>query len=138
MATDTPKTPDPWYTEKNVRSRLVEWLHQHGYFEPREAEPKPHRGDDDLIVEGAYGARRRYSVRGYPQADARDQARLWFASAVLDLARHRNDGADTGLALALPAGFATYTTLATELAWLRAAMPFTLYWVTESGTVHTE
>lgn len=138
MTANATTAADPWYTEDNVRSRLVDWLHQHGYFEPREAGTTAHRGDDDLIVESAYGARRRFSVRGYPQADMRDQARLWFASAVLDLARHRNDGADTGLALALPAGFATYTTLATEMAWLRAAMPFTVYWVTESGNVHTE
>lgn len=137
MATDAPKTTDPWYTEGNVRSRLLDWLHRHGYFEPRDAETKS-RGDDDLIVEGAYGARRRISVRGFPGADMQEQAHAWLGSAVLDLSVHRNEGTDVGLALALPAGFAVFTKPAAQLAWLRAAMPFTLYWVSESGDVRVE
>src|SRR5438874_9768643 len=109
MATDAPKTTNPWYIEENVRSRLVEWLHNHGYFEPRDAETKSHGAGDDLIVEGAYGARRRISVRGFPGADMQEQARAGLASAVLDLSLYRNEGTDVGLALALPAGFAVYT-----------------------------
>src|SRR5947209_1971636 len=133
MATDAPKTTNPWYTEENVRSRLVEWLHNHGYFEPNEVDPGPRNSDDDLTVESVYGRRRRIVIRGFPGEENRNQARAWLAGAVLDLSLYRNAGTDVGLALALPAGFAAYTKPAAQLAWLRHAMPFTIYWVSESG-----
>jgi hypothetical protein len=138
MATDAPKGTNPWYTEEKIRSRLVEWLHQHGYFEPKEVGMQPHKADDDLIVESVYGMRRRISVRGFPGAEMQEQARARLASAVLDLSLHRNEGTDVGLALALPAGHTAYTTLVAQLAWLRTTMPFTIYWVAESGDVGVE
>lgn len=130
----------PWYREEHIRARLGNWLRDHGYFPATDATT----GDTgtDLVVQSVYGATSRISVRGYPDGDRQDEARQWFAGAVFDLARHRDtrnqNGGDVGLALALPAGFTIYTTLTADIAWLRDAMPFTIYWVTESGSVREE
>ncbi len=132
----TAKGAEPWYSDGNVRSRLVNWLRDHGYFQTDDA--ATHDAGPDLIVRNVYDATSRISVRGFPDGGGQDGARQWFAGALLDLALHRGDEADTHLALALPAGFATYTTLAAGIAWLHDAMPFTIYWVAESGEVHTE
>lgn len=133
---DDTKSMTPWYVEEHVRSLLVNWLRDHGYFQANGATAAD--ADHDLIVQSLYGATSRISVRGFPESDGEGEAQRWFASAVLDLARHRSSGGDVGLALALPAGFPIYTTLAADIAWLRDAMPFTIYWVVESGTVHAE
>jgi hypothetical protein len=125
-----------WYCEEQVRSRLVLWLRDHGYFQTNDATALD--SDDALVVRSVYGAISRIAIRGFPGGDAHKAARQWFASALLDLALRRTSDADVGLALALPAGFTVYATLAAEIAWLRGAMPFTIYWVAESGKVQAE
>lgn len=126
----------PWYNEENIRSWLVNWLRDHGYFQMTDMTIRG--AETDLIVRSIYGATSRITVRGYPEDNRQDVARQWFACAVFDLARHQHREADIGLALALPADFTIYTTLAAEIGWLRDAMPFTIYWVSQSGTVHAE
>lgn len=125
-----------WHTDEGVRSRLIDWLRQHGQFQMKDA-PKPGDGND-LVVQNTYGAVHRIAVRGFPEPADPNQARDGFASAVLDLVINRNEGTDIGLALALPDGVATYTTLVSQSKWLRDTMPLTIYWVAESGAVRTE
>lgn len=133
---DAAKGRSAWYCEEHVRLRLILWLRDHGYFQTHD--PTAPDRDDTLVVRSVYGAISRIAVRGFPGGDARDEARQWFAGALLDLVQRRNSTADVSLALALPAGFTAYTTLAAEIAWLRGAMPLTIYWVTESGKVQAE
>lgn len=132
---DAARESSAWYCEEHVRSRLVFWLRDHGYF-PMNGTAAPD-SDNLLVVRSVYGAISRIAVRGFP-GDTAHEARQWFANAVLDLALQRDDDADVGLALALPAGFTAYATLAAGITWLRGAMPFTIYWVTESGNVQAE
>src|SRR6266568_1381064 len=63
MTTGAPKPADRWDTDKNVRARLANWMREHGYFEPREADTNA-PAENELIVESLYGARRHISICG--------------------------------------------------------------------------
>src|SRR5690242_12638940 len=93
---DMAKSAEPWYSDGNIRSRLVNWLRDHGYFQTNDA--AAHDAGPDLIVRNVYDATSRISIRGFPAGNRQDEAQQWFAGALLDLALHRNDGADTHLA----------------------------------------
>jgi hypothetical protein len=78
------------------------------------------------------------SVKGYPESSAYVQARHWFAGAVFDLILYRDEDTEVALAVAFPADFKTFITLAKRTRWLRQAMPFSIFWVHESGEVTME
>jgi hypothetical protein len=127
-----------WYWEGHVQSSLVRWFREHGYAIEQEANTATHEAGKDIIATAPDGAPLWVSVKGFPDRSTHVQARHWFAGALFDLILYRNERKDVRLALAFPDGFTTYRSLAARTAWLRTSMPFTIYWVSESGEVRTE
>lgn len=127
-----------WYWEGNIQSRLVRWLRERGYDIVQEADTATREAGKDIIAAAADGTELWVSVKGFPERSSHVQARHWFAGAVFDLILYRAERADVRLALAFPESFTTYASLAARVAWLRASMPFTIYWVSESGEVRVE
>ncbi len=132
----------PWYWEGNVQSRLIGWLAQNAHHLQRVANTATREQGIDVEALTPSGQRLLISVKGHPQATektkAPTQARHWFSSAVFDLVLYRDAYPDARLALALPAGFRTYDSLAQRIQWLRKMMPFAIYWVAETGDVRVE
>ena len=81
-------------------------------------------------------------MKGYPGdpdgANPSTQARHWFSHAVLDVVRYRDESDRVLLAIGLPDGFVTYRNLASSVLWLRANLPFTIFWVDESGAIRVD
>ncbi len=132
-----PRSHSLWHWEGNVQSVLVQWLTSDGWdirsaadtaAKTRGKDIIAKRGDHDLWV----------SVKGYPAGTQKTtpstQARHWFAKAVFDLVMYRDESSCALLALGLP-DFATYRNLSKRTQWLRSHLPFTIYWVDESGAV---
>ncbi len=127
-----------WYWEGNIQNCLARWLRQQGYIIRQEANTATREAGTDIIAERASGQELWVSVKGYPERSTHVQARHWFAGALFDLVLYRNERTDVALAIALPDGFATYLNLAIRTLWLRNAMPFSIYWIAESGDVRVE
>jgi hypothetical protein len=127
-----------WYWEGNVQSGLVRWFREHGYAIEQEANTATREAGKDIVATDHDGMAVWVSVKGFPERSTHVQARHWFAGALFDLVLYRNERPDVRLALAFPDGFTTYRSLAARTAWLRTAMPFTIYWVSESGEVRIE
>ena len=142
--TPVSKTGDPhqlWHWEGNVQSALVTWLAQHGWEIRSTADTAAKSAGKDIIAER--DSRMLWvSVKGYPRGTPKTnpstQARHWFSHAVFDLVLYRNQSESAELALGLPGGFTTYQNLAGRVEWLRSHLPFTIYWVSESGAVRHE
>jgi hypothetical protein len=75
---------------------------------------------------------------GFPTTSPQPQARHWFAGALFDLELYHSERADVRLALALPKRFPTYHRLLARVDWLKAALPFTVFWVAETDEVNEE
>ena len=128
----------PWYWEGNIQSVLVAWLVGRGYMIRSVTDTAAREQGKDIVAVSPDGRELWVSVKGYPEKSAGVQARHWFAGALFDLVVYRGESPDADLALGLPDGFGTYAGLASRVAWLRIAMPFTIYWVAESGAVLAE
>lgn len=128
----------PWYWEGNIQSVLVAWLAGRGYMVRSVADTAAREHGKDIVAVGPDGKELWVNVKGYPEKSASMQARHWFADGVFSLVLYRGESPDASLALGLPDGFGTYAGLASRVAWLRSAMPFTIYWVAESGAVRAE
>jgi hypothetical protein len=127
----------PWFWEGNVQSGLVDWLIHEGWTIGSTADTAAKAPGIDVIAERG-GQELWVSVKGYPEKSAPVQAGHWFAGAIFDLVRYRNERSDLQLAIALPDGFTRYRNLVPRCAWLRQTMPFHVYWVHERGTVRRE
>ncbi len=57
---------------------------------------------------------------------------------MFDLVLYRDESNSADLSLGLPDGFATYKNLTDRVTWLRSHLPFTIYWVSESGEVRLQ
>ena len=130
----------PWYWEGNVQSTLVTWLKSHGFFIDHVANTATREAGKDIIAVAPDGKTLWVSVKGFPQGERHTttQARHWFSHAVFDIVLYRNERSDVNLALAFPEGFRTYKALAARIGVLRRAIPFTIYWISESGTVRID
>jgi len=138
------KTDDPhklWHWEGNVQGRLVTWLEQEGWTIHSAADTAAKSAGKDIIAERD-GKTLWVSVKGYPRGTKKThpstQARHWFSHAVFDLVRYRDESDAADLALGLPDSYVTYKNLTARITWLRSHLPFTIYWVSESGNVRSQ
>ena len=119
-----------------MQSTLAAWLTHQGLRIERVANTATREAGKDIVAVTAEGKTLWVSVKGFPEGmKPYTQARHWFSGAVFDLILYRDERADVELALAFPDGFPTYRALAARLSPLRQAMPFTIYWISESGSV---
>lgn len=151
VATRAPETPpsakpaEPqtgsgraWSWEGNVQAAVVKWLVHRGYTIRSVANTESREAGKDIVAVGPEGRRLWVSVKGWPESSPNTQARHWFAGALFDLVLWRGEDHEVELGLALPGGYATYHNLAPRCTWLRSAMPFSIYWVSETGEVTAE
>ncbi len=117
------------------------WLAKKGWTIRSAADTAAKTAGKDIVAE-RNGRTLWISVKGYPRGTQKTnpptQARHWFSHAVFDLVRYRDESHSAELALGLPDGFATYQNLAERVRWLRSHLPFTIYWVRQSGEVRLE
>ncbi|HEY3380006.1 MAG TPA: hypothetical protein VGL77_21235 [Armatimonadota bacterium] len=130
----------PWHWEGNVQAHLIAWLVNHGYAIRSVADTASRSPGKDIIAVGADRQELWVSVKGYPAPDKHPntQARHWFSQAIFDALLYRDENPDVQLAVAFPGEFETYRALAKRMGWLRAALPFTIYWVMATGEVASE
>ena len=128
----------PWYWEGNIQAVLVNWLVKQGYIIRAVSDTSARAQGKDIVAEDSEGKELWVTAKGYPEKSSNVQARHWFSDALMSLALYRNENSYVQLGLALPDGFATYLNLAPRIEWLRRAMPFTIYWVSEEGQVRVE
>ena len=128
----------PWYWEGKVQAAVVRWLVNEGYAIRSVADTESREAGKDIIAAGPGGRGLWVSVKGWPEGSPNTQARHWFAGVLFDLVLWREQDNEVELAVALPEGYATYRNLAARCTWLRSAMPFSIYWVSESGEVTAE
>jgi hypothetical protein len=133
-----PDLARPWYWEGNVQACVVSELRARGYRIESVVDTSTKEPGTDIIARSSEGRTLWVSVKGFPQKSSYTQARHWFAGALLDMVLYRAEDADVDLAIALPEGFATYKALVARTVWLRAAVPFSVYWAAESGKVTLE
>ncbi len=128
-----------WSWEGNIQSVLASWLKSQGFAIDRVANTASREQGKDIVAVAPKGTTLWVSVKGLPTGTKPyTQARHWFSSAVFDLVLYRDERSDVDLALAFPDGFPTYKALAARLNAFRRVMPFTIYWVSASGTVRAD
>lgn len=128
----------PWHWEGHVQARVVDSLKDRGWDIVSTSDTASRAQGVDVIARKG-GTELWVSVKGFPVATPKTQpalqARHWFAGALFDMILYRGESS-VQLAIALPAGFVTYETLARRTAWLRKSTPFSILWVNESGDTH--
>lgn len=140
-ATSTYSPAKPWFWEGNIQATLVKHLISQGYTIHSFADTASKKPGIDVVASSPEGRRLWVTVKGYPEDKPEKktkpptQARKWFSQAIFDLVLYHGQDPDVDLAMAIPAGVSTYPALAERGDWLRRAMPFTIYWVAESGVV---
>jgi hypothetical protein len=138
---DTGDTERLWHWEGNVQARLVTWLARDGWSIMSAANTAAKSAGKDIIAERD-GRTLWVSVKGFPtgtqKTNPSTQARHWFSHAVFDLVMYRDQSDSAELALGLPDGFATYQNLAERVRWLRTNLPFSIFWVAESGSIRSD
>jgi hypothetical protein len=139
VPTPSPVIADkPWYWEGNVQASLTRWLNCYNYTVVTTADTASREVGRDVVAIDPDGRELWVSAKGFPEKSRCPQARHWFAGALFDLVLYRSERADVRLALALPAGFPTYHSLLARVGWLKASLPFTVFWVAEDGSVQEE
>jgi hypothetical protein len=137
-AIEVQSTQRPWYWEGHVQARLVRWLIAQGFAIEAVADTAARTAGKDIIAVTPTGTSLWVSVKGFPEKSRHVQARHWFAGAIFDIVLYRNEATSPQLAVAFPDGFPTYRALVARMTALRAVLPFTIYWVAESGEVRVE
>ena len=92
----------------------------------------------DIIAADPQGRTLWVTVKGFPEKSKNIQARHWFAGALLDLARYKDESEDALLAMGLPQGFSTYEALLRRTQSVRRFLRYMVYWVKSDGTVVLE
>lgn len=128
----------PWYWEGNIQSVLVNWLVKQGYIIRAVSDTSARAQGKDIVAEDSEGKELWVTAKGYPEKSSNVQARHWFSDALMSLALYRDENSYVQLGLALPDDFATYLNLAPRIEWLRSAMPFNIYWISEEGKIRVE
>lgn len=142
---DQPVTPTfcadpakPWTWEGNVQSQIAEHLAGHGFALLQVVDTASKAAGVDVIAVKD-GRELWITVKGYPEGKGKTspstQCWHWFAHAMWDVARYRDERPDIAIGVGLPDGLATYLTMARKAEWLRTTAPFAFFWVEEDGTV---
>jgi hypothetical protein len=76
------------------------------------------------------------TVKGWPEKRKHQQARHWFAEAIFDLVRYRDEAPSVGLAIG--SGFSAYHNLSGQMTWFKRIAPFMFLWVDEDRKVREE
>jgi hypothetical protein len=92
----------------------------------------------DIIARQSDGRLLWVTVKGFPERSANVQARHWFAGALLDMARYRDESEDALLGMGLPQGFQTYEGLIERTRRVRNFLRFDVFWVTANGLVERQ
>ncbi len=132
------KGTDAWYWEGNVQARVVSYLVYAGYAVRNVANTASREVGKDIVAVSPDGRELWVSAKGYPEKSRNVQARHWFSGALFDLVLYRGESTDAKLALALPDGFATYANFLPRVDWLKKAMNFEVFCVSEDGSVRVE
>ena len=128
----------PWYWEGNVQRRIVEFLKGNGCMVQSEADTASRQQGKDIVARNPEGQLLWITVKGFPEKSKNTQARHWFAGALHDLARYRNEDKNAVLAMGLPHGFKTYEGLIKRDDAVRRFLDYRVYWVEADGTVNVE
>ncbi len=128
-------TERPWYWEGNVQSRIVDFLIAHGCAVQSAADTASRQQGKDIIATRQDNRTLWVTVKGFPEKSKNTQARHWFAGALHDLARYRDEDARAVLAMGLPHGFTTYESLIRRNAAVRKFLGYSVYWVSADGAV---
>jgi hypothetical protein len=129
------KNDRPWYWEGNVQTKIVKFLSSQGCTVHSESDTATRQQGKDIIAADCDGRTIWVTVKGFPDKSKNIQARHWFAGALLDLARYRDENADAFLAMGLPSGFTTYESLIRRTEQTRKFLGYSVYWVQPDGTV---
>lgn len=133
---------EPWFWEGNVQQCLVDYLEEHGNKILQSVSTKSRQQGVDVIAKTPDGKRLLVTVKGYPKGTKKTrsgtQARHWFSHAIFDLVLYRQEEPTAELGICLPAGYSTYTNLATRVDWLKVNLPFDFFWVYDNGEVERD
>ncbi len=113
----------PWYWEGNIQSRIVDEWGGLGFAIESVVDTGTKEPGTDIVARSSGGKSLWVTVKGFPEKSACTQARHWFAGALMDAVLYRGAGSAIDLA---------------RVAWLRDKVPYSVFWVGESGTVRTE
>ena len=130
-----PESDRPWYWEGNVQRKIVDFLRTNGYSIQSEADTASRQHGKDIVARSPDGRLLWVTVKGYPDKSKHVQARHWFAGALHDLTRYRDEDEKATLAMGLPGGFTTYEGLIGRHAAVRRFLAYQVYWVAQDGTV---
>lgn len=125
----------PWFWEGNVQQKIVEYIEAQGGSIQSQADTVTRQAGKDIVARMKDGRLLWVSVKGFPEKSKNAQARHWFAGALHDLARYRDEDAHAMLAMGLPAGFTTYEALAKKQQSVRSFLRYRIYWVNADGSV---
>ncbi len=128
----------PWYWEGNVQKRIVQFLIAKGQRVASHADTSTREQGKDIVAENGDGRALWITVKGFPEKSQHTQARHWFAGALLDLARYRDEDGNAVLAMGLPRGFKTYEGLISRTDAVRVFLGYRVYWVKADGSVICE
>jgi hypothetical protein len=128
----------PWYWEGNVQRKIVEFLVARRYQVLSEADTASRQQGKDIVARSPDGRTLWVSVKGFPEKSKNTQARHWFAGALHDMARYRDEDGAAILAMGLPSGFKTYEGLLQRNKSVRQFLGYGVFWVQPDGTVSNE
>lgn len=129
----TTESGRPWFWEGNVQAAVVAWLCQQGWTVLRTADTATREPGKDIEARRD-GSDLWVTVKGLPLAHPNAQARLWFADAIFDVVRYRQENSAVLIAIALPVSH-LYQRWMERTAWFQRAAPFDYLWVSEDGAV---
>lgn len=126
-----------WHWEGNVQAKVITFLESGGYSILKVADTRAkEKGKDVEAIKD--GKRLWVTVKGYPvgsiSTPATVQAGHWFKDAIFDVLIWHGADESAALGLGLP-DFPRYKKLLEKVKWLQGEIGFTVYWVSETGSV---
>jgi hypothetical protein len=122
-----------WYWEGNVQATTASFLEQQGWTVVRTANTATRERGKDIEATRS-GLTLWVTVKGLPVRHPNAQARVWFADAMLDVIRYRQEDAAVSIAVALPESH-IYERWRERTLWLQRNAPFDYLWVGEGGEI---
>lgn len=112
----------------------MDYLRSKGFTIESESDTATRAQGKDVVARDAQGAIPWVTVKGFPDKSKNTQARHWFAGALMDLARYKDEDHTASLAMALPHGFTTYENLLDRTKRTRSFFSYHVFWVHEDGS----
>jgi hypothetical protein len=135
-----PSPPRPWFWEGNVQDTVIDFLMRDGWSIRSHANTASRERGKDVIAH-RNGEELWVTVKGYPNGTgntpADTQAKHWFADAIFDVIRYRQENRSVHIVVALPS-FQKYRTLRENTRWFETAAPFSYFWISGSGEVTSD